>query len=312
MQSGTKGLYSLKRCLQIANFQIQMSPLNGVDLTGDIPPTGMLPPKFSPAVGTLKSLALRSQLMREQSLTDTWGSCDHATNEEVWLKTLDELDRGWLLGPLEPGSVPLHLPLTRRFGVVQKKGKVRLIDDYSESGVNSCVGVCESPSLHTVDVAAALLVFWFSVCSDAKADSTLHTRTFDLTSAYKQVGLSKLGRDYSYTRVLDPGDMKVKVFQGTVLPFSAVRSVHSFLRLARALWWIGVTKCKLLWTSFFDDYISFSQPILVKNAEQSIVTLFKLTGWLFAEAGVNVNRLVGCVAPWESNLIWAHLPKDWP
>ena len=70
-----------------------------------------------------------------------------------------------------------------------------------------------------------------------------------------------------------------------MLPFGAVRSVHAFLRLARAIWWIGVVGCKILWTSFYDDYTAFSRPALIKCTETTITSLFKLLGWAFAEEG---------------------------
>jgi hypothetical protein len=53
------------------------------------------------------------------------------------------------------------------------------------------------------------------------------------------------------------------VCRSCVLPFGAVRSVHSFLRLSRAIWWLGTVGCKLMWTSFYDDFISYSRPVLV-------------------------------------------------
>jgi hypothetical protein len=73
--------------------------------------------------------------------------------------------------------------------------------------------------------------------------------------------------------------------QAVVLPFGAIKSVHSFLRLARAIWWLGVKGCCLFWSSFFDDYIVFSPPSLAKSSELSAIALFKLLGWVFAEEG---------------------------
>ena len=61
--------------------------------------------------------------------------------------------------------------------------------------------------------------------------------------------------------------------------------MHSFLRLARAIWWLGVVGCKLPWSSFFDGYIVFSPPALSKSSELAAVTLLKILGWLFAEEG---------------------------
>ena len=110
-------------------------------------------------------------------------------------------------------------------------------------------------------------------------------RTFDLKSACRQLALSPEGKRIFCIRVFDPVQGCMRLFRCLVLPFGAVRSVHSFLRLARAIWWIGVTGCKLLWTSFYDDFISFSQPVLTRCTESTVVSLFKLLGWIFAEDG---------------------------
>ena len=161
---------------------------------------------------------------------------------------------------------------------------MRLIDDYSESGVNSCVSVSESPMLHTVDIASASLTVWFEACARTDTSSALVIRTFDLASAYRQVGLSSSGRKFAYLRVYNP-EAKRTCFRSLVLPFGAIRSVHSFLRLARALWWIGVVGCRILWTSFYHDFITFSKPGLAGSTEKVVEALFKLLGWIFAEEG---------------------------
>ena len=44
-----------------------------------------------------------------------------------------------------------------------------------------------------------------------------------------------------------------------------------------------MTGCFLIWTSFYDDYISFSRPKLIGSTEKTMVALFKLLGWIFAE-----------------------------
>jgi len=134
-------------------------------------------------------------------------------------------------------------------------------------------------------VACALLALWLGACDDGKLDPTLVARTFDLTSAYRQVALSSEGKRFACIRVFDPVEKCMKYFRSLVLPFGAVRSVHTFLRLARAILWIGVVGCKLLWTSFYDDFISFSRPALSRSTETTIVSLLKLLGWAFAEEG---------------------------
>ena len=49
---------------------------------------------------------------------------------------MDEVSRGELEDPFELSEIPSHCPLSRRFGVQQNQ-KVRCVDDFSWSGVNS-------------------------------------------------------------------------------------------------------------------------------------------------------------------------------
>jgi len=113
---------------------------------------------------------------------------------------------------------------------------VRLSDDYTELSVNDTVNLYEAPVLHTVDVACAVLTYWFSSAKETSTDPTLLAHTFDLSSAYRQVGLNEQRREVSYIRVYNPEKGCMMVFQALVLPFGAKKSVHSFLRLARAIW----------------------------------------------------------------------------
>ena len=123
------------------------------------------------------------------------------------------------------------------------------------------------------------------MCGERGCDSCLVARTFDLRSAYRQVALSSKGRRFACIRVFDLHSKCTRYFRSRVLPFGAVRSAHAFLRLSRAIWWIGVAGCGLLWTSFYDDFISFSRPVLASCTENTIVSLFKILGWSFAEEG---------------------------
>lgn len=232
----------------------------GAELVGVVPETNMLPGKFVPAPG------------------------DTEIDKVIW-RTLEEVDMGWLTGPMDADDVPAHHPVSKRFGLLQKCGKVRLIDEYTESEVNTCVTTMESPILHTVAVASAAISFWFGACSESGRDPKLQVRTFGLASAYRQVALSNGGQLFACIRVFNPEKKRLQFFRNKVLPFGAVRSVHAFLRLARAIWWIGVAGCRLMWTSFYDDFISFSQPRLFQSTEITISALFKLLGWIFAEEG---------------------------
>ena len=51
--------------------------------------------------------------------------------------------------------------------------------------------------LHTVDVACASVAHWFACCEKEEAKRELVARTFDLASAYRQVGLNAEGRQFA-------------------------------------------------------------------------------------------------------------------
>ncbi len=255
---------------------------NGVELTGSVPVTGMLPGKFTPALLSDETLSLRSSLTRDASCACSSG--DAEIDDGVWEQTLEEVSAGWLEGPISTCDVDPSEPISRRFGIRQGN-KIRPIDDFSASGVNRAASSCESPRLHSVDVLAALLSDWFSKSRDKKVDSEILARTFDLKSAYRQIGLSPQGRRKACLSVYDPRDKCSKLFRLRVLPFGAVRSVHSFLRLSRALWFVGARGLNIMWTNFYDDFVVISPRKLSSSTSLAVEALFKLTGWLFAEEG---------------------------
>ena len=256
----------------------------GAKLIGEVPVTGVLPSKFVPATTTSVSLKKQSELMKSKVFHIANSSGDAEVDAEVWRQTLEEVGEGWLKGPISVSNIDPSCPITKRFGLKQRD-KVRLIDDYSDSGVNSCVTCSEAPALHTVDTAAAVLCHWFSTRNSASKPTELEVRTFDLKSAYRQIGLHREGREHGYVAVYCPQEQTSVFFQSLVLPFGATRSVHAFLRLSRAVWWLGVKLLSIVWTNFYDDFIVFSSPGLTSNTSSSVSSLLKLLGWIFATSG---------------------------
>ena len=124
--------------------------------------------------------------------------------------------------------------------------------------------------------------------NDVGSSSDILLRTFDLKSAYRQIALSASGRAVSHIVAYNPSNKSAEYFQCQA--FDAVRRVHSFLThsfltLARTIWYVGVVGCKLAWSSFFDDFLVAFRSSLARNTELTIVSLLKLMGWDFAESG---------------------------
>ena len=229
---------------------------------------------------------------------DHKSSGDHEVDLEVWRQTMDECSKGWLSGPFSAEDVPLDATVSKRFGLKQKH-TVCLIDDFSDSYVNQTVTAHESPTLHTVDVAAASLAYWFKCRGDTGGDTSLQVRTFDLSSAYRQVGLSEQGRRYAYIRVYNPDTETWAYFQALVLLFGAVKSMRPFLRLARSIWWLGAVACLLMWTSFYDDYTVFSAPGLVRSSELTAAALLNCLDGTLRKREENVYLLGFLARHWE-------------
>ena len=115
---------------------------SGTDLVGAVPTIPYFDPTFKPAKMTVKELGDSALSIRKSLLSSIRSSGDDEIDLEVYNKTMDELQCGWLEGPLDVAQLAPHAIINRRFGIKQTSGetvKVRLIDDFSASGVNSTV-----------------------------------------------------------------------------------------------------------------------------------------------------------------------------
>ncbi len=68
------------------------------------------------------------------------------TDNAVWDKTMHEVSKGSLKGPLAAKEVPDHFQLSRRFGVVQGP-TIRCVDDYTIKVVSESCCACYRVSL---------------------------------------------------------------------------------------------------------------------------------------------------------------------
>jgi len=256
--------------------------VSGTKLSGVVPAVPSLEACFKPAKLTEPELATSARAARIGLLRSVRSSGDPFIDSEVYRKTLEELENGWLDGPHEPESLPEETVISRRFGILQGSGdssKVRLIDDFSASGVNSTVQVNSCTKLHTLDVAAALIL---KLLRESSAAGWVG-KTIDLSAAYRQLGVAPGSRWVSFIAVYDPTSRTPKIFAMRALPFGASRSVYSFLRVAHSLWWLGCVALKLPWTNFFDDFITLERSEESASVEVVTKQFFRLLGWAVSE-----------------------------
>ena len=251
----------------------------GFDLTGKLPASNQFSLKYKPACIPPQSLRGIADRAREALLNSAKSSGDPVLDAGVYDATMKEKARGFLRGPIAASAVPHGGTLTRRFGVHQRD-KVRPIDDYKASLVNSSVTQVEVVTLHGVDHIAGLGAALLASFTRKGRSEALVGKCWDLAAAYKQIPLSDEAYDLdSYIVVYNPETGCPEIFQQAVLPFGSVASVTAFLRCAVGIWTIGSKLLKLAWTSYFDDFLSLTTTDLAKHTDMCISTFFHLLGW---------------------------------
>ena len=133
----------------------------GFSLTGRLPRSEVFKDCFRPASQTVEMLRARAARARAATLATCAPSDVPEIDLGVEEATLKEVSEE---GPMTVDQIPADAMLTRRFGVIQGelngKPRVRPIDDYKASQVNSCVTQSEQITIHTLDVIAATVAYW--------------------------------------------------------------------------------------------------------------------------------------------------------
>ena len=138
----------------------------------------------------------------------------------------------------------------------------------------------ESPKPHATDVVASVAL---ELLKHSKSDVV--GRAFDLKSAYRQLGIHPNSLWAAFVVVFNPHKRCPEIFQLQAVPFGATRSVFSFLRMAHSIWWLGCSQLKLMWSNFYDDYITLALSGNAKNTEDTVCLFLDLLGWKSAVDG---------------------------
>ena len=256
--------------------------LQGFKLTGPIPSVPGFRKKLTPSTLTEDDLRRNASRMRKATLMSTRGSGDKELDAAVVEATSKELKKGWLTGPFSETYLEPHACVSRRFGIKQKN-KCRPIDNLRESNINSTTSAEDTIPVHTADVIGAGICVRMQAEKDEGLTRGCVLRTWDLAKAYKQLPLHSESLAYCYLSVYNPGVGRAEIYQQLVLPFGSRASVHSFVRVASAVWRIGVVSLMLHWNCYFDDYIVFERPALARHTDMCVTVLFTALRWDVAE-----------------------------
>ena len=202
-------------------------------------------------------------------------------------KSVAEVESGWLKPlqglPKDGGRV------SRRFAVVQGE-KVRPIDNYSESQVNSAVNISCKCTVDGVDTIFALAALLMRSLRDNKRSAAILGRSFDLKSACRQLGVSASSLKWARIAVFNPVDNTTQAFQQVSLPFGAKATVIAFLRCARVLQWLGL-RLGMVISCYFDDFVCLSPVATAGSCERTFATLLDLLGWKYDTSGDKADEM---------------------
>ena len=258
---------------------------SGFDLVGEAPTSSaILPQKFTPANLHVDELSSNALLAREACILSTKSSGCRDTDLALWHKTVEERDKGWLIGPLDASSLDRDVVVSRRFPL-QQGAKVRPIDDYSTSSINATVGTTEQATTDNIDVISAMLAEMMKQLTRASRRTEVVARSFDLSAAYRQLCVAPSSSKFAHICVFDPTTNSPKVFRQVCLPFGSRSAVNAFIRCARCIQWIAAKCLHLPTTCYYDDFVVASTPELSANSEASMALLLDLLGWNYDREG---------------------------
>ena len=280
-------LQEMIKDMQFPDPGIAKEMIEGFNLIGNCGGGSSLPHDFQPATLTADDLELHAAQSNKAIMHSTKSSGDHVVDKELWKKTKEEEEKGWLT---ELDSLPDDRGrVSRRFAVVQSE-KVRPIDNYSESQINDATTVLNKCTVDGVDTIAAAIASTMKALRARGKSSKLHGRSFDLKSAYRQLAVSDSSLRWARLAVYCPEDKKTHCFQQFSLPFGARSSVVAFLRCARMLQWFAM-KLDIIATCYFDDYVCISQPELAANTSKCFETLLDLLGRKYDKSGDKSDQM---------------------
>ena len=264
---------------------------NGFALSGWLPKSHVFPAKLKRPTQSMDSVQNLAKGVNNNICKQVAAVVETELANEVWELTQDEISKGWAW--IDASCDSSRKVLAKRFGLRQG-AKTRLIDDCTIGGFNATCGSTERLTVHAIDEMAAYIAWCLTNLGD-KSMQDVVGRTYDLTSAYKQYGVSCKDRDLLRIAVWDPVESKVRFLGLNALPFGAVGSVSSFLRISMAVWFVGVRGLRLCWSSFFDDYTVLSKRTSSGSASKAVEGLFQLLGIVFAKEGKKA-------VPWSTKL----------
>ena len=206
---------------------------------------------------------------------------DKSTEQAVWASTQEESAKGWL-SFCDRASLSASSVVSARFGA-QQTNKIRPIDNFRSSFVNSACGVREKVAMDGVDEIVSACLHWLKAKRPRRPNDRVVGRTWDLKSACKQLAVRAEHKKYAVICVVDPETNDVRFAKLHSMPFGALAAVRAFLRCGEALKFLGRKKLLLVMTNFFDDFTVLASYANSSHVQTVVSFLFRKLGWQVAD-----------------------------
>ena len=280
---------------------------NGFPLCGWLPASGVFPAKVRTPEISEAFLRKMAKSFTARSIASTTSTGDLEADRKLWQATLDEVAEGFLSGPLGMHELGRESVVSPRFGLQQKQ-KLRPIDNFSSSHVNSATGLQERFVVDTVDEICGMVKTWMQ---QGGRGVKLVGKTYDMRKAYRQIAISEDHLDFAWIVVWDPDRCQPALFRMKTMPFGATASVGAFLRLSQAIKMIGISLGGLVWSSFYDDFVCICRAGTETQTDRMVRLLFQSLGWELssdAEKDKPFAEIFGALGV-EFNL--TNVPEGW-
>ena len=317
-----KPLCLFRKLLEELNFpdmEVCTIMEQGVPLTGVEPESPLYWKKYKPSMVTTEQLDYQARWRRRAMIGKSMTEDELAQENDLEAETLSEVESGFLQGPLTEAEISQMVgsedwSLSKRFVLYQGEDrKIRVIDNYRDSGVNAAFSSSSYIALQDTDFVIGFLRFFMWVAgnrdevivplSDGSVlrgswhgsmvgHPALLGRCVDLSKAYRQVAIAESSLRHGVLGY-QSSQHGWRYFTTCSLPFGASASVFAFNKISRALWHLLVEGLQILTSVFFDDFPSFEISPLTKLTSQALDQFFCTLGWKHAVSGKKATDF-GC------------------
>ena len=303
----------LARGLNYSDVTLVKDLTKGMDITGEIPATQVLRPRTRVPSVSHEAWLARIPASNAEVVMGVMAKQGSVESLACWNLSLKEAERGWISRPVPiTTEVMQSLPLTPRFALVEEHGldtepKIRLIDDFKASGVNSLLASLDTCVPQGLDVFFSAISFFKLLDPNVE----LNTFTEDFSHACKTVGLP-IAQSKFATIVLAPPDGPPHVASLRTQPFGSARAPANWGRVATFIQHVLQRVFGVTAFVYVDDVFVVEPVDTIGSAREVLKTVCEVFGFRLApgksQGPAKSIQLLGAEITFDTSHLRACLP----